>query len=135
MSVREKTRVYMSDGGARGCEAATPACGQRSPGSAGGGNRKKATEKQKQYILYLLPKVLEKYGEALRMAEEYRKQGLSLLPTLARDEMIAKITLKIKEMAEEDTLDIATASHAIEFLKNPTYSLLARYDTWIKLLK
>jgi len=97
--------------------------------------RKKATEKQKQYILALIPKVLQKYEEALRVAEEYRRQGMSLLPSLARDEMIARITLKIKEMVEKDELDLDMASRAIEFLKDPHRSLIGGYDTWLKLLK
>jgi len=97
--------------------------------------RKKATEKQKQYILALIPRVLEKYQEALRVAEEYRRQGLSLIPALARDELIARITLKIKEMVEKDELDLDMASRAIEFLKDPYRSLIGGYDTWLKLLK
>jgi len=134
VSMREETRVNGLNGRARGCEGVTPAHPRESPESAGE-KKRKATEKQKQYILALIPKVLQKYEEALKVAEEYRKQGLSLLPTLARDEMIAKIALKIAEMIEKDELDVETASYAIEFLKNPAYSLLGRYEKWLKLLK
>jgi len=112
----------------------TPAQGVTGDESAGE-KKKKATEKQKKYIMSLIPKILEKYQEALKLAEEYRRQGLSLLPTLARDELIAKIAIRIAEMVKEDTLDVETASYAIEFLKNPAYSLLGRYEKWLKLLK
>jgi len=131
VSVREKTRVYMSDGSARGGVPPTPARGG-SPESAG---ERKATEKQKKYILTLIPKVLEKYQQALEVAEEYRRQGMSLLPSLARDEMIAKITLKIAEMLEKDELDLDMASRAIEFLKDPHRSLLGGYEIWLRLVR
>jgi len=121
------------NGSARGREPHTPAVGG-APESAGGG-KKKATEKQKQYIMFLVTKVLQRYGEALRVAEEYRRQGMSLLPSLARDELIARVALRVKEMVEKDELDLDMAGRAIEFLKDPYRLLIRGYEIWLRLLK